>query len=170
MTSVLSISLQGAFFALQSLLADDTERSPRDCVKALRIDFLFAANAESKCACSDAAKCGSHFSKLGGIAREICRSPLSRSPACWIRSSSSGLVSMAKASRLMLPFRKPVCRLSKMLLNAFSSIFVCVFGTAALRPQSPLPPKMLTVTIHGHLTLYCHAREPSQSTVQLLKG
>jgi hypothetical protein len=30
------------------------------------------------------------------------------------------------------------------------------------------PPKALAATIHGHLTLYCRAREPFQSTVPLL--
>ena len=45
--------------------------SPRDCGKALRIDFLFAANAESKGACIDAAERASYFCKLAAIAREI---------------------------------------------------------------------------------------------------
>jgi hypothetical protein len=64
-------SAPGRFLAIQSRLADDTEGSPRDRGKALGIDFLFAANAESKGACMDAAKRASYFCKLAGIALEI---------------------------------------------------------------------------------------------------
>src|ERR1700693_866311 len=50
----------------------------------------------------------------------------SRSLACWIRSSSSGLVSIARASRFLFPFPKSVCLFSKPIWNALNSVFVIV--------------------------------------------
>ena len=71
MTSDVSISLQGAFSRSKASWQTIQNEAQRDCSKALRIDFLCAANAESKCACIDAAKCASYFCKLAGIALEI---------------------------------------------------------------------------------------------------
>jgi hypothetical protein len=45
----------------------------------------------------------------------------SRSLVCWIRSSSSGLVSTARASRFVLSFPISVCLFSKAFQNAFRS-------------------------------------------------
>src|ERR1700733_9750003 len=56
--------------------------------------------------------------------RSRLRMAHSRSLACWIRSSSSGLVSIARASRLLVPFPSSACLFSKAVRNVFSSVFV----------------------------------------------
>jgi hypothetical protein len=73
--------------------------------KTPRIEVRFAIDADSKHTPIDLAKCGLHFKQAAGIALKIANRH-SRLLACWIWSSSSGLLSIAKASRLRLPFRK----------------------------------------------------------------
>jgi len=56
---------------IRTLLANDTQGGPGDCRKSLRIDILFAVQANSERICLDAAKRNLHFAQLPGAPFQI---------------------------------------------------------------------------------------------------